>query len=93
MEKIANLHIEVPHRAAGNIIKNKMIEFDVYQDATQYKAVPLCKEEERILANLPPELWFYYEGNQIRSDRGPHEGNTHVMNSIVEALKQQQLVD
>jgi hypothetical protein len=93
MEKIANFTIEVPYRTAGNIIKNKSVDFDIFKDGTQYMAAPLCDLEERRIASLPPELIFEMKDGKPESARGIKEGNTEVINRIAGRLKQQGLID
>lgn len=93
MEKIANFKIEVPYRSAGNIIKNKNIDFDVYKDGSQYKAAPLCDMEERRMASLPPELSFEFKNGRAESSRGSKEGNIEVINRIAGQLKAHGLAD
>lgn len=87
MEKIASYTIEVPYRSTGNIISNKNIDFDIYKDGMQYKAMPLCSLDERRIANLPPELIFEIKQGKPESIRGIKEGNLELIKKIAGQLK------
>lgn len=87
MKKIASFTIEVPYRSTGNIINNKNIDFDIFKDTTQYKAVPLCDLDERRIASLPPELLFEIKDGKPESNRGMKDGNIEVIRRIAGQLK------
>jgi hypothetical protein len=93
MKKIASFTIEVPYRSTGNIIRNKNIDFDIFKDTTQYKAVPLCDLDERRMASLPPELIFEIKAGKPESNRGIREGNIEVIRRIAGQLKANGLVE
>ena len=93
MEKIANCTIEVPYRTAGNIVKNKNIDFDIFKDGSQYKAAPLCDLEERRIASLPPELIFEVNNGKPQSARGIKDGNIELIKRIASHLKDKGLLD
>lgn len=93
MKKIASFTIEVPYRSPGNIIMNKNIDFDVFKDTTQYKAVPLCELEERRVASLPPELLFEIREGRPHSNRGIKDGNIEVIRRIAGQLKTNGLLE
>ncbi|MBD0367786.1 MAG: hypothetical protein ICV53_17005 [Flavisolibacter sp.] len=86
-QKLTTLEVQVPYRGAGNIITNKPVSFDILQENSTYKAVPLLDTDERRVANLPPELSFYYTDGKASSTRGIKDGNLHVILDIAEALK------
>jgi hypothetical protein len=93
MEKIASFKIEVPYRSTGNIIMNKNIDFDIFKDTTQYKAVPLCDLDERRLASLPPELLFEIREGKPQSNRGMKDGNIDLIRRIAGQLKTNGLLE
>ncbi|MDQ3844426.1 MAG: hypothetical protein M3342_10490 [Bacteroidota bacterium] len=86
-EKIASVTINVPFRSAGNIIKNRTMEFEVWKENAYYKAIPLCSYQDRVLANLPPELVFEYRDGNASSTRGIKDGNIQVIRDIALQLK------
>lgn len=93
MKKIANFTIEVPYRSTGNIIINKNVDFDIYQEGFLYKAVPLCDLEERRVASLPPELSFEIKNDKPESTRGIIDGNIEVIRRIAMQLKDKGLIE
>lgn len=92
LNKIASVHISVPYKGPGNIIRQKEVSFDVYSKEKGYKAVPLLNEDERRIANLPHELLFNYENGRPVSERGRFDGNFHAIEDIIRELQKQHLV-
>jgi hypothetical protein len=90
--KIANVHISIPYKGPGNMIKQNPVEFDVYALDGYYKAVPLLNEDERRIANLPHELLFVYENGRPVSKRGSFDGNFHAIEDIVRELQKLNLI-
>ena len=90
--KLSTIQIEVPYRGPGNIVVNKPVQFDVLQADGYYRAVPLLNTSERALANLPPELSFQHQNGKAISTRGIKDGNLHVIQDIVNALKAQNVL-
>ena len=79
--------VEVPYRSAGGVLHNKKVDFEVVREDGLYKAIPQLDENERRLANLPPELCYRLEEGRIESERDNKDGNLHVIKSIVEGLR------
>jgi hypothetical protein len=90
--KIASVHIAVPLRGPGNIIRQNPVSFDVFSEDNHYKAVPLLNEDERRVANLPQELLFNYEKGRPVSQRGAWDGNFHAIQDIFDELQRQNLL-
>ncbi|HEY0039135.1 MAG TPA: hypothetical protein VGB71_00660 [Flavisolibacter sp.] len=90
-QKIANITIEIPYKRAGNVIYQEPVNFDVYQDGTNYKLLPCLSDEEIRIANLPRELAFVLDGGHPISLRGNKDGNFHVIEDAVKALKEKQI--
>lgn len=90
--KIASISIPVPYKGPGNTIRQNIVLFDVYSMGGHYKAVPDLNEDERRIANLPPELSFNYENGKAISHRGNLDGNFHAIEDIVHELRKQNLV-
>ena len=85
--KHTTIQINVPYRGPGNTITNKSVDFDIVHQDGCYKAAPLLDTAERTVANLPPELSFYYNEGKATSTRGIKDGNLHVILEITEVLK------
>jgi len=91
-QKITSVNISVPYKGPGNTIRQNSVEFDVYSEDQNYKAVPLLGEDERRIANLPHELLFVYENGKPVSQRGSVDGNFHAIEDIVKELQKQKLI-
>src|SRR5687767_2696231 len=92
-DKLAEVNVNVPFHTPGNVIINKGMNFEVYKINGQYKAVPICSYQDRMLASLPPELVFDYTEGMAVSNRGNHkDGNLTVINDIVQELKKQKAI-
>lgn len=89
LTKITNVKIFIPYKGPGNIVKQNLVEFEVYALDGRYKAVPLLNEHERRIANLPHELLFTHENGKPVSQRGSFDGNFHAIEDIVHELKKQ----
>lgn len=89
--KIITLTVNVPHHSAGNAIRQVPVEFDIYHGQEAFRAVPLLKEDELRLANLPHELLFAQKEGRLVSLHGPRDGNFHVIESLADELAQKGL--
>jgi hypothetical protein len=90
--KITSVTISVPAHFPGNSIIQKPVEFDVFKEEGVFKVIPLLDEDQRRLANLPPELKFEYKEGKLVSMRGPRDGNLHVLQAIGLALERDRLL-
>ena len=90
--KIASINISVPYKGPGNIIRHNPVSFEVYTEDDHYKAVPVLNEDQRRIANLPPELGFHYQNGRPLSKRGEFDGNLPAIENIVRELQRQQLI-
>ena len=90
--KIDAVNIPVPFRGPGNIIKQKEIRFDIYKVDGHYEAVPVCSEQDRVLASIPSQLSFDYKDGKPHSLWGPRDGNLHVIKDLVEELHKRNLL-
>lgn len=90
--KIASINISVSYKGPGNTIRQNNVLFDVYSFDGHYKAVPDLNEDERRVANLPPELVFNYENGKAISHKGSFDGNFHAIEDIIHELRKQNLV-
>lgn len=91
-ERIANVNISIPYKGPGNVIRQNPVSFDIYSDQGGYRAVPALNDQERRIANLPPELVFTYENGRPVSARGERDGNFHAIRDIVSELQKQKLI-
>ena len=91
-EKITSLTVKVPYHGSGNVIREREVSFDIFKQDGSYSAVPDLDLSERRLANLPPELSFEYKEGRHISKRGNMDGNLHVIQNIVAALKERNLL-
>jgi len=91
--KIASVHISVPYKGPGNVIKQSPVLFDVYSEEDRYKAIPVLSKDEKRVANLPDELLFAYKNGRPVSERGSMDGNFHAIEDIVRELQRQKLLD
>ena len=91
--KIATVHISIPYKGPGNVIRQNPVLFEVYSEEDRYKAIPVLDEDERRVANLPDELLFAYENGRPVSERGSMDGNFHAIQDIVQELQRQKLLD
>ena len=91
-EKLSVLKIPIPYKRAGNVIIQQEVEFELLWDEPKYVLVPFLSEDQLRLANLPPRLEFYLQGNKPVSVRGPQDGNFHVITDAFQKMKQLNLV-
>ena len=91
--KIASVHISIPYKGPGNVIRQNPVQFEVYSEEDRYKAIPVLDEDERRVANLPEELLFAFENGKPVSERGSMDGNFHAIQDIVQELQRQKLLD
>ena len=77
--------IPVAFRSSGNVILNKMISFQIYQDGDAFIAAPLINTEERRLADLPLEMAFERHAG-IFTSMGTAERNTEVLKTIFQKV-------
>ena len=87
-QKITNITVQVPLKSSGGVIKQRDIEFEVFQSDSHYTLKPCLTEDERRVANLPEELNFTFDNGKPVSLRGKLDGNFHVIQDAVKLLKE-----
>jgi len=87
LRKLTTVSVPVPYRSAGNTIREHDVSFDVFEEGETLHLVPLLNVEERRIANLPPELVCHIENGRAISHRGDRDGNIHVIEEVVAALR------
>jgi len=87
LRKLTTVSVPVPYRGAGNTIREHEVSFDVFEEGETLHLVPLLNVEERRVANLPPELVCHIENGRPISHRGDRDGNIHVIEEVVAALR------
>lgn len=91
-QQLTTITISIPYKRAGNVISQQPVTFDVYQADDQYSLVPLLNSDELSVANLPQELVFVMQNGKPVSERGPKDGNFHVIQDGVKLLQEQNLL-
>lgn len=91
-DKIMTAHLHIPYKGSGNVIYQKPVDIDIFKHENGFKAVPLLHEHERRVANLPPEMIFTCIQGKATSSRGKIDGNQHVLDDLVEAMKRENLI-
>jgi hypothetical protein len=86
MNKLMKISILVAFHRPGNVILNKMVPFQIYQDGHAFIAVPLISMEQRRLADLPQEMIFECFGTTIISSRREGETKMDVLKDILQEL-------
>lgn len=87
MKKLSTVQLDIPYKGPGNVIRQREVEFELYQVDGHYSLVPCLNDEERRIANLPGQLNFTIEEGRPRSLRGDIDGNFHVISDAVEKLQ------
>jgi hypothetical protein len=92
MEKLTYITINVPYKGAGNVIRQREVEFEVFKDSDRYSIKPVLTEAERRIANLPETLDFDLLEGKAVSAKGAKDGNLHVITDVAQLLQQQNLI-
>ena len=90
--KLMTAHLNIPYKGSGNVIYQKPVSIEVFKFEDGFKAIPLLQEHERRIANLPPEMIFTCIQGKATSSRGKIDGNQHVLDDIVEAMKKENIL-
>lgn len=88
-QKIATVTIPVPYKGSGGVIRQNEVSFELFRAEGYYSLRPNLPTSELQLANLPEELKFVMENGKPVSLRGKMDGNFHVIQDAVAALKGQ----
>ena len=91
--KIDSFPIKVPFRGPGNVVAYKEVDFDIYKLDGHFEAVPLCSQQDRVLASIPPQLTFKVDGGKAQSPKGIKDGNQGLLNDLAQELVNRQLVE
>jgi hypothetical protein len=86
--KITTVTIPIPYKSSGGVIRQQQTSFELYQADGHYTLRPCLSTEELRIANLPEELRFTLQNGKPVSLRGPKDGNFHVIQDAVAALKE-----
>jgi hypothetical protein len=90
--KLMTANLQIPYKGSGNVIQQKPVSIEVFKFEEGFKAIPLLQEHERRIANLPPEMIFTYDQGKATSSRGKADGNQHVLDDIIEAMKKENII-
>lgn len=89
MHKIAEFCINIQYRQPGNVVEHVPVEFEVFMDGENYRAVPLQNFETSVLTNLPNELIFEIKDGKICNCK---KGTEEIVEDIVSKLAEMDLV-
>lgn len=90
--KLTTLTVAVPYKRAGNVIHQKDVSFDLFQEDDKYSLVPLLSPYELEVANLPSSLDFVMQDGKPVSLRGKRDGNLHVIQDAARQLTEQNIL-
>jgi hypothetical protein len=71
--KVANVTAKVPFRQPGNIIEHVTVEFEVWRNESNFKALPKCSKETTRIADLPNAFQFQLKNGKITDFKQAYE--------------------
>ena len=92
INEIPLITVPVLHYRQNNTITREDVDFKIYREDSQFKAIPLMSKEERLTTGLPEELVFVYASHCITAANDMEDESLDAIKQIVQELEAQELL-
>ena len=86
--------ITVPlmHYKQNDVVTEEDVDFKIYRQDRQFKAIPLMSKEERLMTGLPEELIFAYFCQCITTANNMEEESLNAIKQIIQEMEARDLL-
>jgi len=92
VKEIPLITVQIAHYRQSGIAAGEDVDFKIFRENNQLKAIPLMSKEERLTTQLPKELVFVYANHCITAAENMDGESLDAINQIVLEMKAQQLL-
>lgn len=91
-KEIPIITVPLTHYRLNDVISGKDVDFKIYRENNQFKAIPLLSNDERLSTGLPEELFFVYADRCITDASDMEEESLSAIKQIILELEVQDLL-
>lgn len=92
INEIPLVTVPILHYNLENITTEKNVDFKIYREENQFKAIPLMSKHERLTTGLPEELIFVYFNHCITTANDMEEESLNAIKQIILEMQVQELL-
>lgn len=90
--EIPLITVPLMHYKQNDVVTEEDVDFKIYRNDKQFKAIPLISKEERLMTGLPEELVFAYFSQCITTARDMDEESLNAIKQIIQELEARELL-
>jgi len=87
VNEIPLITVPIIHYRQNGITAGEDVDFKIYREGSQLKAIPLLSKEERLTTQLPEELVFVYIDHCITVANNMGEESLDAIKQIIQELE------
>lgn len=92
IKEIPLITVPLMHYKQNDVVTEEDVDFKIYKQDKQFKAIPLLSKEERLMTGLPEELVFAYFSQCITTARDMDEESLNAIKQIIQELEARELL-
>ena len=91
-KEIPLITVPVTHYKLNDVVTEKDVDFKIYRQDQQFKAIPLMSKEERLMTGLPEELIFAYFSHCITAANNMEDESINAIKQIIQEMEARELL-
>ena len=92
VSEIPIITVQIMHYRQDGITAGEDVDFKIYREGNQLKAIPLMSKEDRLTTQLPEELVFVYADHCITAANNMDEESLDAIKQIIQELEVKELL-
>ena len=92
VNEIPLITVQIMHYMKNGMATGGDVDFKIYREENQIKAIPLLSKEERLTTQLPEELVFVYIDHCITAANNMGEESLDAIKQIIQELEVKELL-
>ena len=92
VNEIPLITVQIMHYRQNGITVGEDVDFKIYREGNQLKAIPLMSKEDRLTTQLPEELVFVYVDHCITAASDMDEESSDAIKQIIQELEVKELL-
>lgn len=92
IKELPLITVPVTHYKPNNVVVEKDVDFKIYRQDKQFKAIPLMSKEDRLMTGLPEELVFAYFSHCITTANDMEEESLNAIKQIIQEMEARELL-
>lgn len=92
VNEIPIITVQIMHYRQNGTTAGEDVDFKIYREDNQLKAIPLMSKEERLTTQLPEELVFVYVDHCITKANNTGEESLDAIKQIIQEMEMKGLL-